>query len=73
MQHAGLRDSFAADAFTVDALVKLVQFLFPDVNYKWLVHEVKHSLPKVGLADLMAITCICRMEWHQRHFAMAAY
>ena len=52
VQHAGLRDSFAADAFTVDVLVRLVQWLYPDFNYKWLVHEVKHSLPKVSISHL---------------------
>ena len=48
VQHAGLRDSFAADAFTVDVLVKAVHFLFPGFNYQWLVEEVKHTLPKVS-------------------------
>ncbi|KAK9803104.1 hypothetical protein WJX73_003925 [Symbiochloris irregularis] len=46
VQHAGLRDSFAADAFTVEVLVKAAHWLFPDFNYQWLVEEVKHSLPK---------------------------
>lgn len=47
VQHPGLRDSFAADAFTVELLVKVVTWLFPDFNYQWLVDEVKHGLPRV--------------------------
>lgn len=47
VQHPGLRDSFAADAATVEALVTLFTWLFPGFEYSWLVDEVKHGLPKV--------------------------
>ena len=56
MQHPGLRDSFAADAFTVEALVGLLTWLFPDFNYAWLVDEVKHGLPLVRAWPLTART-----------------
>ena len=48
VQHPGLRDSFKADAFTVETLVWLLKFIVPGFNYAWLVDEVKHGLPKVG-------------------------
>ena len=48
VQHPGLRDSFAADAATVEALVKIFTWLFPGFEYSWLVDEVKHGLPKVA-------------------------
>ena len=50
VQHPGLRDSFAADAATVEALVKIFTWLFPGFEYSWLVDEVKHGLPKVAVS-----------------------
>ena len=47
MQHAGLRDSCTADILTVECLVRLVDLLFPDFNYTWLVEEIKNTTPKV--------------------------
>ena len=52
VQHPGLRDSFAADAATVEALVTLFTWFFPGFEYSWLVDEVKHGLPKVRQAVL---------------------
>ncbi|KAF6264636.1 ABC1 family-domain-containing protein [Scenedesmus sp. NREL 46B-D3] len=45
VQHAGLRESCAADVATIEFLVNAVRVIFPDVNYMWLVDEVKHNLP----------------------------
>ena len=47
VQHAGLRDSCTADILTVECLVRLVDLLFPDFNYTWLVEEIKNTTPKV--------------------------
>ncbi|CAK0787023.1 hypothetical protein CVIRNUC_010239 [Coccomyxa viridis] len=46
VQHAGLRDSCTADILTVECLVRLVDLLFPDFNYTWLVEEIKNTTPK---------------------------
>ena len=47
MQHAGLKDSCTADILTVEFLVRLVDWFFPDFNYTWLVEEIKNTTPKV--------------------------
>ncbi len=49
MQHAGLKDSCTADILTVEFLVRLVDWFFPDFNYTWLVEEIKNTTPKVCL------------------------
>jgi len=45
VQHAGLRESCAADVTTIEFLVKAAHVIFPDFNYQWLVDEIKHNLP----------------------------
>lgn len=47
VQHAGLRESCAADVATVSALVTAVRLVFPDFDYRWLVDEIKENLPRV--------------------------
>lgn len=49
VQHAGLRDSCTADILTVEFLVRVVDWFFPDFNYTWLVEEIKNTTPKVLL------------------------
>ncbi|GLC72431.1 hypothetical protein PLESTF_001246800 [Pleodorina starrii] len=46
VQHAGLRESCAADVATVSALVAAVRWVFPDFDYGWLVDEIKENLPR---------------------------
>jgi aarF domain-containing kinase len=45
VQHAGLRESCAADVMTIEFLVKAARAVFPDFNYQWLVDETKQNLP----------------------------
>lgn len=45
VQHAGLRESCAADITTIEFLVSAARAVFPDFNYQWLVDEIKHNLP----------------------------
>ncbi|GIL43460.1 hypothetical protein Vafri_933 [Volvox africanus] len=46
VQHAGLRESCAADVATISALVAAVRWVFPDFDYGWLVDEIKENLPR---------------------------
>ncbi|EFJ11901.1 hypothetical protein SELMODRAFT_125297 [Selaginella moellendorffii] len=46
VQHMHLTDSAAADTATVGFVVNLVYWLFPSFDYRWLLDEVKESLPK---------------------------
>ncbi|KAI8470915.1 MAG: ABC1 family-domain-containing protein [Monoraphidium minutum] len=46
VQHAGLRESCAADIRTIELLVKGARLIFPDFNYQWLVDEIKENLPR---------------------------
>jgi aarF domain-containing kinase len=39
VQHAGLRESCAADVTTIEFLVNAVRVIFPDFNYMWLVRR----------------------------------
>ena len=49
VQHAGLQESCAADTLTVEFLVRALHWLLPDLDYTWLVDEIKDNLPKVPL------------------------
>lgn len=46
VQHTHMTDTAAADYATVDFLVHTVHRIFPSFDYRWLVDEVRESLPK---------------------------
>ncbi|CAM6086737.1 unnamed protein product [Calypogeia fissa] len=46
VQHMHLTDTAAADTATVDVIVNLLHWLFPTFDYRWLLDEVKESVPK---------------------------
>lgn len=46
VQHAGLRETCAADIATVSFLVHAVKAFFPRFDYTWLADEVRANLPK---------------------------
>jgi aarF domain-containing kinase len=49
VQHMHLTDSALADTATVAFVVSFVHWLFPSFDYRWLLAEVRESLPKVHL------------------------
>lgn len=46
VQHMHLTDTAAADTATVDVIVNLLHWMFPTFDYRWLLAEVKESVPK---------------------------
>ncbi|GAA0155388.1 ATP-binding cassette [Lithospermum erythrorhizon] len=46
VQHTHMTDTAAADYATVEFLVNTVHLFFPSFDYRWLVNEVRESLPK---------------------------
>lgn len=46
VQHTHMTDTAAADYATVDLIVNTLHWLFPSFDYRWLVAEVRESLPK---------------------------
>ncbi|XP_021769177.1 putative ABC1 protein At2g40090 [Chenopodium quinoa] len=46
VQHAHMTDTAAADYATVELIVNTLHRLFPNFDYRWLVAEVRESLPK---------------------------
>jgi aarF domain-containing kinase len=46
VQHMHLTDSAMADTATVDLIVNVVYWFFPSFDYRWLLAEVRESLPK---------------------------
>uniref|UniRef100_A0A7C9APA6 ABC1 atypical kinase-like domain-containing protein n=2 Tax=Opuntia streptacantha TaxID=393608 RepID=A0A7C9APA6_OPUST len=50
VQHTHMTDTAAADYATVELLVNTLHWLFPTFDYRWLVAEVRESLPKVSEA-----------------------
>lgn len=46
VQHTHLTDTAAMDIATVKLVVRVVNLLFPNFDYRWLVTEVQESLPK---------------------------
>ncbi|KAK2634995.1 hypothetical protein Ddye_029787 [Dipteronia dyeriana] len=46
VQHTHMTDTAAADHATVELLVNTLHWLFPSFDYRWLVDEMRESLPK---------------------------
>ncbi|KAI3470875.1 hypothetical protein Pfo_027538 [Paulownia fortunei] len=46
VQHTHMTDTAAADYATVELIVNTLHRLFPSFDYRWLVDEVRESLPK---------------------------
>ncbi|KAK6145493.1 hypothetical protein DH2020_022313 [Rehmannia glutinosa] len=46
VQHTHMTDTAAADYATVELIVNTLHRLFPSFDYRWLVDEVRDSLPK---------------------------
>ncbi|KAI3458546.1 hypothetical protein Pfo_015209 [Paulownia fortunei] len=46
VQHTHMTDTAAADYETVELIVNTLHWLFPSFDYRWLVDEVRESLPK---------------------------
>lgn len=57
VQHAGLRDTSAADLVTVRALVTAARALFPRADYVWLADEIDANLPRELNFALEAANC----------------
>jgi ABC1 atypical kinase-like domain len=49
VQHAGLRESGAADTATIGLAVALLRWFAPDYDYRWVVDETRTSLPLVRI------------------------
>ncbi|PPR92730.1 hypothetical protein GOBAR_AA27933 [Gossypium barbadense] len=48
VQHTHMTDTAAADQATVEFLVNTLHRLFPSFDYRWLVAEIRESLPKAS-------------------------
>ncbi|KAG6479837.1 putative ABC1 protein At2g40090 [Zingiber officinale] len=46
VQHTHLTDTAVADIATVNLIVSFLHWCFPELDYRWLVHEVSESVPK---------------------------
>ncbi|KAF6147058.1 hypothetical protein GIB67_036777 [Kingdonia uniflora] len=46
VQHTHMTDTAAADYATVEFLVNTLNWVFPTFDYRWLVDEMRESLPK---------------------------
>ncbi|KAK5650103.1 hypothetical protein RI129_001132 [Pyrocoelia pectoralis] len=46
VQHAYVQGNSRVDMKTMESLVKIVSWLFPDFKFQWLVDETKKNLPK---------------------------
>ncbi|KAK9838428.1 hypothetical protein WJX84_000652 [Apatococcus fuscideae] len=46
VQHETLSDTSSADIATIDTLVRIVHWVYPDLNYTWLVEQAQDYLPK---------------------------
>ncbi|KAE8655443.1 putative ABC1 protein [Hibiscus syriacus] len=51
VQHTHMIDTAAADQATVEFLVNTLHWLFPSFDYRFLVAEVRESLPKASYFD----------------------
>eukprot|EP01018_Ginkgo_biloba_P033544 Gb_18758 [translate_table: standard] len=46
VQHTHLTDTAAVDTVTVELVVNILHWIFPVFDYRWLIDEVRESLPK---------------------------
>ncbi|CAN0909724.1 Putative ABC1 protein At2g40090 [Linum grandiflorum] len=46
VQHTHMTDTAAADHATVDMVVNALHWMFPSFDYRWLIDEMRESLPK---------------------------
>ncbi|KAL5568559.1 hypothetical protein UlMin_025134 [Ulmus minor] len=46
VQHTHMTDTAAADRTTVELVVNTLHWLFPSFDYRWLIDEIRESLPK---------------------------
>ncbi|RZC78249.1 hypothetical protein C5167_002446 [Papaver somniferum] len=46
VQHSHMTDTASADYATVELILNTVHWLFPSFDYRWLVDEMRESLPK---------------------------
>ncbi|GMH04203.1 hypothetical protein Nepgr_006042 [Nepenthes gracilis] len=46
VQHTHMTDTAAADYATVELIVNTLHWFFPNFDYRWLVDEIRESLPK---------------------------
>ncbi|PRQ59430.1 putative cadmium-transporting ATPase [Rosa chinensis] len=46
VQHTHMTDTAAADCATVDVIVNTLHRVFPSFDYRWLIVEMRESLPK---------------------------
>ncbi|KAE8689611.1 putative ABC1 protein [Hibiscus syriacus] len=51
VQHTHMTDTAAADQATVEFLINTLHWLFPSFDYRWLVAEIRESLPKASYFD----------------------
>lgn len=58
VQHMHMTDTAAADYATVELIVNTLHRIFPSFDYRWLVDEVRDSLPKVRFVILTLILTI---------------
>ncbi|KAF7830952.1 putative ABC1 protein [Senna tora] len=48
VQHTHMTDTAAADQATVELIVNTLHRIFPNFDYRWLVDEIRESLPKAS-------------------------
>lgn len=46
VQHTHMTDTAAADSATVELIVNSLHYFFPSFDYRWLIEEVRDTLPK---------------------------
>lgn len=56
VQHAGLRESGAADITVITAAAKLLAWALPDYDYSWIAEETASNLPLVRACFHCAVT-----------------
>ncbi|KAL8051323.1 hypothetical protein ABFS82_06G138100 [Erythranthe guttata] len=76
VQHTHMTDTAAADYATVELIVNTLHRLFPSFDYRWLIDEVKESLPKE--LDFMieaknSVKCLDNFRKFSPHIAEYVY
>ncbi|GER46640.1 protein kinase superfamily protein [Striga asiatica] len=76
VQHTHMTDTAAADYATVELIVNTLHWLFPSFDYRWLVDEMRESLPKeldFSIEAKNSVKCMANFRKLSPHIAEYVY
>ncbi|KAH0979608.1 hypothetical protein GBA52_006785 [Prunus armeniaca] len=73
VQHTHMTDTAAADCATVHFIVNTLHWIFPSFDYRWLIDEMRESLPKANFINEAQNSEKCLENFQKLSPHIAAY